>query len=100
MGLDWVLFLQKRFFCPRNPVFPLPSASLYPCSLQTYRYSILPALSLDGILHLAVEDHPYTAQEFNSFVDVLLDNMNQFPGANLVIVMGNASIHKSGNSAI
>ena len=40
------------------------------------RYSILPALSLDGILHLAVEDHPYTTQEFNSFVNELLNNMN------------------------
>jgi hypothetical protein len=46
-------------------------------------------------LHLAVEDHPYTAQEFNSFVDGLLDAMNPFPGPNSVIVMDNASIHKS-----
>ena len=62
---------------------------------QTPRYSILPALSLDGILHLAVEDHPYTAREFNSFIDGLLDVMNPFPGPNSVIVMDNASIHKS-----
>jgi hypothetical protein len=64
-------------------------------SYWIYRYSILPALSLDGILHLAVEDRPYTAELFNSFVDGLLDNMNQFPGPNSVIVMDNASIHKS-----
>ena len=64
-------------------------------SSPTRSYSILPALSLDGILHLAVEDHPYTAQEFNSFIDGLLDNMNEFPGQNSVIVMDNASIHKS-----
>ena len=59
------------------------------------RYSILPALSLDGILHLDVEDRSYTAAMFNDFVDGLLDNMNPFPGRNSVAVMDNASIHKS-----
>jgi len=59
------------------------------------RYSILPAMSLDGILHLAIQDNPYTAVQFNSFVEALLDNMNQFPQPNSVIVMDNASIHKS-----
>jgi len=58
-------------------------------------YSILPALSLDGILHLDVQDSSYTTVTFNSFVDALLDNMNPFPGRNSVIVMDNASIHKS-----
>ena len=64
------------------------------CSI-TSRYSILLAMSLDGILHLAIQDCPYTALQFNSFVDALLDNMNQFPQLNSVIVMDNASIHKS-----
>jgi len=32
---------------------------------------------------------------FNDFVDGLLDNMNPFPGRNSVVVMDNASIHKS-----
>lgn len=52
-------------------------------------------MSLDGILHLAIQDCPYTAVQFNSFIEVLLDNMNPFPQPNLVIVMDNASIHKS-----
>ena len=52
-------------------------------------------MSLDGILHLAIQDCPYTALQFNSFVDALLDNMNPFPQPNSVIVMDNASIHKS-----
>ena len=50
---------------------------------------------LDGILHLAIQDCPYTAVQFNSFVEALLDNMNPFPQPNLVIVMDNVSIHKS-----
>ncbi|KAF7374023.1 DDE family endonuclease [Mycena sanguinolenta] len=37
----------------------------------------------------------YTAATFNSFIDGLLDNMNPYPGPNSVIVMDNASIHKS-----
>ncbi|KAJ8579803.1 hypothetical protein M405DRAFT_706850, partial [Rhizopogon salebrosus TDB-379] len=56
---------------------------------------ILPALSLDGILHLDVQDHSYTSASFNGFIDGLLDNMNPFPQTNSVIVMDNANIHKS-----
>ncbi|KAJ2911978.1 hypothetical protein MD484_g8431, partial [Candolleomyces efflorescens] len=59
------------------------------------RYSILPALSLDGILHLDIINRSYTVELFNEFIDGLLDNMNPFPAPNSVIVMDNASIHKS-----
>ncbi|KAJ2932106.1 hypothetical protein H1R20_g5000, partial [Candolleomyces eurysporus] len=59
------------------------------------RYSILPALSLDGILHLDIIDRAYTSELFNGFIDGLLNNMNPFPAPNSVIVMDNASIHKS-----
>ena len=52
-------------------------------------------MSLDGILHLAIQDCPYTAVQFNSFVEALLSNMNQFPQPDSMIVMDNASIHKS-----
>jgi transposase len=46
-------------------------------------------------LHLDVLAGSYNAQDFNSFIDGLLDNMNPYPGPNSVIVMDNASIHKS-----
>ena len=65
------------------------------CHLSALRYSILLALSLDGILHLAIQDWPYTAVEFNSFIEALLDNMNPFPQPNSVVIMDNASIRKS-----
>ena len=52
-------------------------------------------MSLDGILHLAIQDCPYTAVQFNGFIEALLGNMNQFPQPNSAIVMDNASIHKS-----
>ena len=56
---------------------------------------MLPALSLDGILHLDIQEQSYTGASFNAFIDGLLDNMNPFPQKNSVIVMDNASIHKS-----
>ena len=71
---------------------PVPHSILYSF---ISRYSILPAMSLDGVLHLAIQDCPYTAVQFNSFIEALLDNMNPFPQPNSVIVMDNASIHKS-----
>lgn len=59
------------------------------------RYSILPALCLDGVLHLHVQPYAYDAASFNNFIAGLLENMNPFPGKNSVIVMDNHSIHKS-----
>ena len=56
---------------------------------------MLPTLSLDGILHLDVLEGSYTSQLFNEFVDGLLGNMNPFLAQNSVLVMDNASIHKS-----
>ncbi|TFY62431.1 hypothetical protein EVG20_g6705 [Dentipellis fragilis] len=58
------------------------------------RYSILPAISLDGILHLDVFDRPVTGDLFSGFISDLLDQMQPFPNRNSVIVMDNASIHK------
>ncbi|KDQ15988.1 hypothetical protein BOTBODRAFT_107909, partial [Botryobasidium botryosum FD-172 SS1] len=59
------------------------------------RYSILPALSLDGVLHFDIIECAYKSYLFNSFIDTLLDNVNLFPAPNSIIVMDNASIHKS-----
>ncbi|KDQ05476.1 hypothetical protein BOTBODRAFT_122765, partial [Botryobasidium botryosum FD-172 SS1] len=56
---------------------------------------ILPALSLDGVLHLDIQQRSYTTTLFNRFIDGLLDNMNPFPGRNSVVVLDNCSIHLS-----
>jgi hypothetical protein len=80
-------------------IFGGQSASLFILQISPFneysRYSVLPALSLDGVLHLDVLEGSYNAVKFNSFIEILLDNMNKFPGPNSVIVMDNASIHKS-----
>ncbi|QRV93328.1 DDE superfamily endonuclease [Ceratobasidium sp. AG-Ba] len=58
-------------------------------------YSMLPALSIDGILHLVIQDRPFKAPTFAAFISDLLLTMNPFPGPNSVIIMDNAPIHKS-----
>jgi len=58
------------------------------------RYSILPAMSLDGVVALGVQEGALTRADFTAFLEMLLDNMNPFPQQNSVIVMDNAQIHK------
>ena len=55
---------------------------------------MLPALSLDGILHLEVVENAITGADFHRFVEGLLPRMNEFPLPNSVLVIDNASIHK------
>ncbi|KAG1742958.1 hypothetical protein EDD22DRAFT_786525, partial [Suillus occidentalis] len=56
---------------------------------------ILPALSLDGILHLNVQEYSHTSVDFNHFISTFLNNINPFPQKNSVIVIDNANTHKS-----
>ncbi|KAI0753031.1 hypothetical protein C8Q80DRAFT_1051168, partial [Daedaleopsis nitida] len=51
---------------------------------------LLPAMSLDGVLHLDIIEGAYTGAHFMEFISGLLDNMNPFPGPRSVIVMDNA----------
>lgn len=55
---------------------------------------MLPALSLDGILHLEVVENAVTGAAFRRFVEDLLPRMNKWPLPNSVLVVDNASIHK------
>ena len=47
------------------------------------RYSILPAISLDGVLHLDILTQSWTADEFSPFIEVLLGQMNPYPQNNV-----------------
>jgi hypothetical protein len=67
----------------------------HPPDLFVARYSVLPAISLSGVLHLTIQDRSYNTADFTSFVDMLLDRMSPFPASNSVLIMDNASIHKS-----
>ena len=55
---------------------------------------MLPALLLDGILHLEVVENAVTGADFCRFIEGVLLHMNEFPLPNLVLVIDNTSIHK------
>lgn len=59
------------------------------------RYSVLPAICLDGILTVKILEGSFNSDSFAEFIDGLLCHMNPFPGPNSVVVMDNCSIHKS-----
>ena len=62
--------------------------------MSIYSYSLLPALSLEGILSLDIIEGSFNTARFAQFIDELLYVMNPYPGPNSVIVMDNCSIHK------
>ena len=60
-----------------------------------FRYSILPVLSLDGILAVDIVEGSFMSKKFARFINGLLDQINPFPGPNSIIIMDNCWIHKS-----
>ena len=71
-------------------------AQRYEFSLRGTKYSLLPALSQDGILHFEVLENAITGEDFRKFVEGLLPHMNKWPLPNSVLVMDNTAIHKVG----
>jgi hypothetical protein len=69
-------------------------ASKYELFHRGNKYSILPALSLDGILHLEVVENAVTGGVFRNFIEGLLPQMNEWPLPHSVLVVDNAAIHK------
>ena len=59
-----------------------------------YRYSVLPALGLEGVIWLKIMEGSFTVELFTDFIEGLLAQMNDFPGPQSVIVMDNCCIHK------
>lgn len=45
------------------------------------------------MLHLDILTRSWTADEFRTFVNILLDKMNPYPQKNSVLVLDNASAH-------
>jgi len=58
------------------------------------RFSVLPVLSLDGIIHCNIIEGSFCTGTFYQFIKGLLQSMQPFPGPNSVIVMDNFRIHK------
>ncbi|GBB83339.1 hypothetical protein RclHR1_10070001 [Rhizophagus clarus] len=62
------------------------------------RYTILPALTLDGFVAIDIFEGAYDKKRFIDFIlDQVVPIMNPYPGSNSVIMMDNARIHHDAN---
>lgn len=59
------------------------------------RYSLLPAITLDGIVECTIVEGSFNTDLFMGFIEDLLEKMQPFPAPNSVIVMDNCVIHKA-----
>ncbi|KLO04587.1 hypothetical protein SCHPADRAFT_800516, partial [Schizopora paradoxa] len=59
------------------------------------RYSILPAITLDGIIECTIIEGSFNTELFTSFIEDLLEKMHPFPAPKSVVVMDNCVIHKA-----
>lgn len=76
---------------PKGQIIPYP-VHFQKCT----NFSILPAMTVDGYIACQVYAGGVNADTFNAFVEnELLPLCNEFPGPNSIIVMDNASIHRS-----
>jgi hypothetical protein len=62
--------------------------------LAANRYSLLPALTLKGMIHAEVIEGSFTGNRFLSFIENLLAAMDETMPCGSTIVMDNARIHK------
>jgi hypothetical protein len=95
MGEEGRASVSSQLFCAgakaRNAFYPI----LYRCLLRIYRYSILPALTQNGIIYCNVVEGSFNGGSFKDFVAGVLTTMNPFPGPKSVLVMDNCGIHKN-----
>ncbi|KAF8592791.1 hypothetical protein K439DRAFT_1324185, partial [Ramaria rubella] len=58
-----------------------------------YRFSVLPALTLDGIIYHHIVKGSFDGDLFQEYLQGLLKFMNPYPLKNSVLIMDNCSIH-------
>ena len=97
-GYTWAICgqkaVRKAFFIRGTRYVPLITHERLCGADYWARYSILPALSLDGILSVDIVEGSFNKVRFACFIDGLLDQMNPYPLPNSVIIMDNCRIHK------
>ena len=86
---------RRRDFFVRGTKFVGDTLVIFIILIIVQRYSVLPALALEGILHVDIQQGAYTTELFNEFISSLFIRMNPYPGPRSVLVMDNAPIHKS-----
>jgi transposase len=60
---------------------------------RSRRWSILPAIGINGYLEYEIYHGSFNADRFNNFIRKLLTKMTPYPGPRSVLVMDNASVH-------
>ncbi|KAA1098086.1 hypothetical protein PGT21_050184 [Puccinia graminis f. sp. tritici] len=98
---NYLVFTDESAVCDRNL---LRTHARSPCGTPAARYilrqnskrlSILPAISINGLLALTVREDTYNGIKFEHFLKwTLLPRMNKFPAPNSVLVCDNARIHQ------
>ncbi len=88
--------MPQAVFCTRKAV----CFSMYPfmsiaALISNNRYSILPAITLGGIIECTIIEGSFDTELFFQFIKDLVTKMQPFPGPNSVIVMDNCRIHKA-----
>ena len=59
------------------------------------RWSILPAIGINGYIDYEIIQGSFNAEKFNFFIRLLLRKMNPFPGPRSVLVLDNVNSHLS-----
>ena len=63
--------------------------------MPSVRYSILPAISLSGIIECMIVEGLFNTELFTVFIKDLLVKMQPFPAPRSVIIIDNCVIHKA-----
>lgn len=61
--------------------------------LPFYRYSMLPAITVDGIIYSHIKEGSYNGDQFMEWLDSLLRVMNPYPARHSVLILDNCRIH-------
>src|SRR5258708_10119268 len=56
--------------------------------------TLLPALTMEGVIWLKIVKGSFDAAHFTDFINSLLTQMNDFPQPHSIVVMDNCHIHK------
>ncbi len=87
--------LSQAIFCSREEVSCILNSLTFVLALTLLRYSILPAITMDGIIECTIVEGSFNGELFMRFIEDLLKKMCPFPAPNSVVVMDNCSIHKA-----
>ncbi len=89
---------HARFACSKKVLFcsgytVRPTIIWFYLFLQLYRYSLLPALTVNGIIYSHIKEGAYNGDQFMAWLEGLLEVMNPYPAPNSVLILDNCRIH-------